>query len=663
VLSPVAIGAAVVGGLAFLALLVWAALRLSRGQGRKQWRVLWLLPLATAVILGGAVLLKRHQTRVHFQQHLASAKRLRAEGEMDKALRELEQAARLDPQSEEAKREIERTEDAIAEAERRRQQELEVQRASAGSGGGGGGGGGGPGPIPQPPLRKPSDVYIKHYTLDVQLLPREHRLEATAEMDLGAHQPNVKSFDLELSDSIIISSLRVDGAAARFTQGGGKLTIKPKSPVRQQGGTLATVTYHGFGGQAEIPGGDRIAEDGSYLRPESMWYPATNILEFHTPTLLRAKVPKGLTVVSIGALKDQRTEGDTTTFTWQSDLPVAGFVLAAAQYAAAKQPWRGIELAAYTYPRHAHRAKPYLQTVQRILDFFSAQFGAYPYPKFALVEIPQFPGGYGAPSCVLCFDEIVKREDIDEGFVSHELAHQWWGNLVTPQGKGAGWLSEGFAEYSSYLYRASVAGPSEMKLYLAEARQEYVAAARSGPEPAIADTDPFAQTPAYSGVIYKKGAYVLHMLRGILGDEVFRRALTGFARDNRGKFVTIEDFQKACEKAYGKSLGWFFDQWVRQPGALVLTYDYVTKRTAGAYTLRVAVQQETEQAYTAPLEIALKVGSKVRRERGILAGKLSRFEYVLDRQPSAVTLDPDNDLLMYAPKRVTMDVLREEQHG
>lgn len=657
-LSPVATAAAVVGGVALLALMVWAALRLSSGEGRSRWRALWLLPVAVAVIFCGAVLLKRHQTKAEFEQHLAAAKRLRAEGEMEKALRELEEAARLDPESEEAKREIEATEEAIAEAEKAREQELQVAR-----GGGEGGGGGGGGQASEAPPRKPSEVYIEDYTLSVQLFPNEHRLEGVAEMTIGAHVPNVKNFDLDLSDRIILSSLRVNGATARFTQGQNRLTVKPKRPVSRSGGTRVTVKYTGFGGDPVIPGGDRIAEDGSYLRPESMWYPGINILEFHSPIVLKAKVPKGLTVVSVGELKDTKSEGEWTTFTWQSKLPVGGFVLAAAKYAAKRQPWRGIELAAYTYPRHAHRAKRYLQTIQDMLEFFSAEFGAYPYPKFAIVEIPQFPGGYGAPSCVLCYEEVIKRDDIDEGFISHELAHQWWGNIVAPKGKGAAWLSEGFAQYSSFMYEASVSGPSAMKLHLTRAREEYIASVSGTREPAIADTDPFRPTPGYAGVIYQKGAYVLHMLREVVGEEVFRKALTGFARDNRGEFVTIEDFQRACEKAYGRSLDWFFRQWVQRPGALALNYDYVSKRSGDAYTLRVAVQQENEQTYTVPLEMAIKAGGKTHTERGILAGKLSRFEYVLDRRPTAVTLDPDHDLLMYTPKRVSMDVLREEPHG
>jgi len=244
----------------------------------------------------------------------------------------------------------------------------------------------------------------------------------------------------------------------------------------------------------------------------------------------------------------------------------------------------------------------------------------------------------------------------------HEIAHQWWGHAVGVDGPGAGWLAEAFAEYSSCMYEGHAHGPEALKLRLTLQRERYVAAVGRAQEQAIIETDPFYQVGGYPGVIYHKGAYVLHMLRTVLGDALFSKCMTDYALAYRGTSATIPDFENSCTQSAGKSLDWFFDQWVYQPGAMRLTYDYVTRKVAGGkHLLRVAVQQETTEPYRMPLSIDIKTAAGVVRKREMLDEATAEFEYRLDDQPVAVTLDPDADLLMYVPQKVRSDALRSPE--
>ncbi len=640
----------VIGGLITVGLLGWLSRRLTRRQSRSPaWHALWLVPLVALVVVTAVLSARQRRIRAEVEQHLVAARDHRAEGDLEEALAELEAAAEVDPGDEEIQEELKKTEEDIAEAEKRRR-ELELQA----------GGGGGTGAPPQRAIRKPSKVVIRDYSLKVELFPEDGRLEATAELKLRARRPGIRDFELNLSPRLIVSSLRLDGQPARFARDEDTLTVKRQRDLPHGRLSTLTVLYDGFGPGPAVPGGDRIAQDGSYLRAESGWYPTTHLLEFHTPVTVEITVPKGYTAIASGKLVSQKEAGGKTTVTWRSDIPLGMITVAVGKYVKKAKTWHGVELAAYTYAEHADRAPVYLDTIERILDFYRGEFGDYAYPKFAFVEIPKFPGGYAPASLVLCFDEVIKRQDIDEGFIAHEMAHQWWGNLVAPEGPGAGWLSEAFAQYSSWMYEASQSGPSALKQHLSRAREQYIAAIQRGPEPAIADTDPLSQGAAYGGVIYEKGAYVLHMLRRVLGDVKFRQALTRFAQENRGKHVTIADFRKACEPAYGRDMGWFFEQWLERAGHMDLTYDYVAKRRSGDCLLTVVVQQETEKPYTAPLRLGITAGGRSLREQHVLSGPSSRFEVLLDAEPTAITLDPDLDLLMTTPRRVNIPALRQE---
>ncbi len=650
-------GGVYIAAMALGALLLVGMLRsvlARRQEGEMAWRTLWVLPVALALIVSGALLLARQHRLAEAAAHVAKAKELKDSGLTGRAQRELERALKLNPKNTEAEktlRDIEKEEQERREVEKQRTQRIPTAK----------GGGGGRGPAPRLREQPRAGIDVDDYRLAVTLHPKEHRLEGTATILARPRDADARELTLLLGPSLIISSVQVDDKAASFTTDEDRLIIKLPGSPPQERPIKIVVAYDGFGQGPGIPGGDRIAEDGCFLRPESQWYPATHLFDFKTPVTLAVTVPAKMTVVGPGKLVQRKKRGAQTTFVWRCKLPIRGIVMAAAKYSQRRSTWHGIDLSVCTFPEHADRAARYFHSVTGILEYFGEQFGSYPFSKFALVEIPQFPGGYAAPSFVLCYDKVIQRGDVDEGFIAHEIAHQWWGHAVGVDGPGAAWLSEGFAEYSSCMYEAHARGPEAMRLRLKAAREKYIAAVGAGREQAIADTDPFYQVGGYPGVIYHKGAYVLHMLHTVLGDEMFSKCMTDYALAYRGRSATISDFENACTRTAGTPLDWFFDQWVYQPGAMRLTYDHVSKRVAGGkHRLRIAVQQETKAPYRMPLDIAVKTRAGEVRRREMLDAAVAQYEYHLDSQPVAVTLDPDGNLLMYTPSKVRIDALRSK---
>lgn len=659
-MSGLAIACIIVIVASGLALVAAAVLPLARGRaGPGRWRSLWALPLGIGLILGAAFLLAREQRKAEAAKHVARAKMYRAKGDMQRAQREFESALGADPQNEEARRELEETRNKIEEAKREREQRIEQGVA----GGGGGGGGAGPG-RPKPRKLPESEIVITDYELDVEISPAEAHIEATANITAVPKRTPLPDFDLILSPRLVVTSAQVNAKHAAFRTQDERLTLTPTVTLAARTPFRITIKYGGFGPDPRLPGGDWISEQGTYLRCESMWYPSTNFFEFRSPVTLRATVPEGVTVVSQGRLIGRETSDGKSTFVWRCRLPTIGFNLAAAKYAESKRASDHVPISVYTYPRHADRARMYLDTAQDVLRFFADRFGPYPYSKFAIAEIPKFPGGYGATSLVMVFDGVIERGDVDESFISHEIGHQWWGNLVGPSGPGAGWLSEAFAEYSSWMYQEHSKGAQTMQLQLAQAKERYFGTNRLGRERAIVEQDPLNQDATYHGVVYCKGAYVLHMLRFTIGDEQFHACLSRFARQYGGKQATIADFERTCAEATGKDLKWFFDEWLRRPGHMSLSYDFASSRVgSGKYLTTIQVQQETREPYAMELELEMTSNGRRWRNREVLNAATKRFEYLLDAPVTSVTLDPDNALLMATPKRVKFEDVRRLADG
>ncbi len=505
----------------------------------------------------------------------------------------------------------------------------------------------------RPPAHRPSPFEITRYELDVEIEPVEHRLTGTASIFLASRGGPLRQLDFSLSPEFKPTGVSRAGQPLRFTHTNDLLSVQLPAPWAGDAQTPLVVQY-ARSGSPLVEGGDLISSQGTYLRSEARWYPATGELDFRAPVRVRVIVPKGITAVSVGKLEQTTHAGGKSTFVWNCPRPAAMIALAAGKYVPLTTKVGPTTITTYLTKPRQKRAKAYLQEGARIVKYYNQLLGPYPYEKLAIVEIPHFPGGYGATSLVMLLDLVFDMKQVDREFLGHEIAHQWWGNSVFPQGPGAAWLSEAFANYSAWMYEGSVGGPKLLQKRLNEAADRYwkaVVKEQKADQP-IRETDPYAQAGAYEQIIYDKGAWVLHLLRREVGDAAFKRILRRACKEYAFGKMNIEQFQRLAEAEAGKPLAPFFEQWLGRPGGLQFAYSFKTEPVSAKENACVLQVTQKGPPFRARLDVTFDVENQIVRSQVNLTEAQQTFRIPVKGRVSVVQFDPNRRWLMRPPEWV-----------
>lgn len=309
-----------------------------------------------------------------------------------------------------------------------------------------------------------------------------------------------------------------------------------------------------------------------------------------------------------------------------------------------------VEVTAWLFPPDTGQANRSFRRAPEMMDFYTSLIGPYPFEKLAHVQAATRFGGMENSSAIFYPGQPLAAGRDMEAVVAHETAHQWFGDSVTEADWRHLWLSEGFAEYFEALFFEDADGVEAFRRSMESKRQSYL---RSGvaDRPVIEEDqeDLFALLNMNN---YAKGGWVLHMLRGVLGDEAFFRGIRRYYQEHAYGTVLTEDFRAAMEQVAEQDLGWFFDQWLRQPGHPVVTADAAWDADAGSarVTLR-QVQPERWPTFRLPATVEIEVaeGGPVRREIEMTERTMD-VEVPLDAEPSAVRFDPDGWILTGDPE-------------
>jgi len=304
-----------------------------------------------------------------------------------------------------------------------------------------------------------------------------------------------------------------------------------------------------------------------------------------------------------------------------------------------------VEVTAWLFPEDRAQAGRSFRRAAAMVDFYTELVGPFPYPKLAHVQSSSRFGGMENASAIFYAEGgLASGRDI-EGTVAHETAHQWFGDSVTEVDWPELWLSEGFATYFGHLWFEHADGAEALRRRMEEDRQE-VLASPDVRRPVIdrEEQDLFALLNDNS---YPKGGWFLHMLRGMLGDEAFFGGVRSYYAAHAGGTVTTDDFRRALEEASGRPLGWFFRQWLEEPGYPVLSADAAWDPAAGEVILTVRQLQDAAwPTFLLPLEVELGGGEARTRHRVEVTGREQTFRLPGDSGGDVrVTLDPDGRLL------------------
>jgi aminopeptidase N len=356
-----------------------------------------------------------------------------------------------------------------------------------------------------------------------------------------------------------------------------------------------------------------------------------------------------LKVGSNGRLLSVRDNGDgTSTHTWAERYPIATYLVSVAigPFASFSNwytyaPGDSMEVLNYVLPQHLALARESLPKTIDMLGIFSRLYGPYPFlsEKYGHSEF----GSGGAMEHQTMTSTTTFSEDV----LAHELAHQWFGDLITCQTWQDLWLNEGFATYSESLYREARYGSAQ---YHAMIRYRLGDALAAQGSLFVLDTSEVSVLFARSRV-YSKGASVLHMLRHVIGDSLFFQALRAYAADPRFRYGSARtaDFQQVCESVYGQSLAWFFTQWVYGEKYPRYSLRWTASQDGSLYSVDAHLDQETgtttPSMFVMPVDLRFSAASRETTVTVWNSRNSESFAITLPFRPEQVEVDPEQWIL------------------
>ena len=421
-------------------------------------------------------------------------------------------------------------------------------------------------------------VDVQHLALVLDVDPARRTVAGSATLRCSVIAPGTRAVEIDAVE-LAIERVTANGAEAAFRHDGKKLRVELAAALAAGAELVLAVAYRG----APRRGLYFIGPDDGYpTKPLQVWtqgqdedsrywFPCVDTPNEKATSEVRVTVPAELFALSNGVLASDTTDGARRTLHWRLDVPHSPYLvtLAIGDFAAIETRWRDVPVIYYVERGKEAEAERTLARTPEMLELFSKRFGVpYPYPRYAQVFVADFIfGGMENTSATTLTDTVLIDEraaldyDID-ALVAHELAHQWFGDLVTCRDWGEGWLNEGFATYSEYIWREHHEGRDAADLELDEWQESYFGEDTSRYRRTIATKLYDEPIDIFDHHLYEKGGRVLHMLRHHLGDDAFFGALAHYLAKHRHGVVETRDLARAIEEATGRNLDWFFSQWV-----------------------------------------------------------------------------------------------------
>ncbi|MGI8610211.1 MAG: M1 family aminopeptidase [Candidatus Dormibacteria bacterium] len=527
---------------------------------------------------------------------------------------------------------------------------------------------------------------ILHIRLELRVDPRLRTLTGVATHRLRPVAQALKKLPLKLEE-LTVDSVTMGGKQLDFHHEGGVLDIRFKPAIAVGREVEVSIAYHGSprtglnftGPDKDYP--ERPYQAWSQGQDEyaRFWFPNHDFPNQRQTTEVIVETPGEFQTVSNGSLVSVETQGKWKRWHWLQEVPHVSYLvsLVVGQFEVWEETAEGTPLQYYVPPGRVadgHRAFDETPAMLRILSELAGT--PYPYVKYASVVVQDFTwGGMENTSATTYIDDLLPdargAADYDSGrLVSHELAHQWFGDLLTCRDWAHAWLNEGFATYAWPYYAEHAYGIDEaQRLHLTHA-DEYFAEDREYRRPIVARTytEPYELFDVHT---YEKGAWVLWMLRHVLGEQQFNAGVQEYVRRHSRGLVVTEDLVRAMEDTSGRSLGWFFDQWIYGGGHPEFKVAYRWDDDSRTAHLSVSQEQKVDavtHVFRMPVQLAfgMRGGKCEVREVEVGAhGPEDGFTFTLPARPSWVRFDEGNRVLKKLefdrPEELLLNQLKDDE--
>jgi aminopeptidase N len=384
------------------------------------------------------------------------------------------------------------------------------------------------------------------------------------------------------------------------------------------------------------------------------WFPCNDSPSDFATAEIFATVDDPFRVISNGRLSEITRNADrhTATYHWRLDQPIPAYLVSivVGEFDEIRHANPVVPMFSYVPPGRSAEGNLTLAGSPGILTFFATRLAVpYPFAKYSQTLVADFPGGIENTSATTLGDSLLhsERSHQEEGrnaelLLAHEMAHQWFGSLVGPSDWSDIWLNESFATYFAHLFQEEIHGEDALKLGMWNAQRVSIESWRAGNHRALthsAYTDP---DDLFDEVVYARGAAVLHMLRFVLGDELWWKSLRSYLNTYSHGTVDTDRFQKALEQTTRQNLGWFFDEWVRKSGQP--SFEVTSSFDAHAREVRIRVHQAAP-VFRTPVDICLATPSGTRKEHVWIARETEAYRFRVDASPEFIAFDCGGHLL------------------
>ena len=452
-------------------------------------------------------------------------------------------------------------------------------------------------------------IDISYYNIDISIDIESEQISGNVFLSgsVGLDQPD--SIELDLSNSMIVDSIYVNSLLSVFIHDGNKIKIPTPEETLQEGYDFnVQIFYHGQPtstgfGSFNFDTYNGIPHLWTLSEPYGArdWWPCKDDPSDKVDSLeISVTLQEDQIVVSNGLLIQEISVGNNLKkYTWFESYPISTYLVSITSYP--YTVWHDeyiglngdtLPLDFYVYPDHYEMVHDNYLLTKDMMKIFAEKFGEYPFmnEKYGHAE---FGRGGGMEH-----QTISSMGGYSEWLIAHELGHQWWGDLVTCSDFHHIWLNEGFARFSEAIWVEASNGPDAYKNYWSN--HTYYG---SG---SIYVEDPSTTSQIFNGnLTYNKAGWVVHMLRGVLGDSLFFESLQSYAYNDSLAYdaVTTEDFKLVCENVSGLELDSFFEQWIY--GEFYPKYSLAWDMNNGNQLQINISQLQNWQFFEMPIEIAV----------------------------------------------------------
>ena len=494
------------------------------------------------------------------------------------------------------------------------------------------------------------DIDVHYYDIDLEIFPNSETISGAVDVYFTSLTNNMQTLDVDLTQSLSITSITQNGNILNYFHQNNLLSITLETSLSVGESAHVLIEYNGepeSSGFGSFGFSHAYGEDMIWTLSEPYgarnWWPCKDTPNDKADSVdISVTVPEHLIVASNGILVNEEENGNHKTYHWEERYPITTYLVSLAIY-----PYEifydwfhygdndSMRLDYYVYPENYNNAYSNYMLTKNMLTGFSERFGLYPFieEKYGHAD---FVWGGGMEH-----QTMTSMGGTSQYLISHELGHQWWGDMVTCANFHHIWLNEGFATYSQAMWY-EIRDNNINSLHNEMANKVYYGAGSIY----VSDTTNINAIFS-SNLSYNKASWVLHMLRHIMGDDAFFAGLQEYGDQYRFSSTVTEQFTEVMSTVHGQDLTSFINRWIY--GQYYPQYQSnpsFSLNDDGTFQVEVIISQtQSSEIFPMPVDIQLETVSEQITFVADVTENNQVFSFIIDSQPLSVELDPDHWIL------------------